>query len=214
MAYLETTASVLSWVSHLSGSYTVGSVRRYGFQSSCNINNIHVFSQHIPFHFSLFLVFTSIGLVLRVSRITVSKLCKSTQWTDNVWMNGFGLYGFSGTFSLLLYFRIVLDLLYYFSLRERFRLTFIAILWWLFVNCTEFTIILFVLFVGIPYKICILWLCFSLGLWKIKLYSFKSLSSPQHFVCRAMIKRNLKTVNKYYCVEIWMSLQNVFEWVC
>lgn len=207
MAYLETTASVLSWVSHLSGSYTVGSVRRYGFQSSCNINNIYVFSQHIPFHFSLFLVFTSIGLVL------MALLCKSTQWTDNVWMNGFGLYGFSGTFSLLLYFRIVLDLLYYFSLRERFRVTFIAILWWLFENCKLYRVHNYTL-CSFCWDSRILWLFFSLRLWKIKLYSFKSLSSPQHFSCRAMIKRNLKTVNKYYCVEIWMSLQNVFEWVC
>lgn len=152
------------------------------------------------------------ALVVCKSHSCVSKLCKSKQRTVQVWMNGLGLYGFSGTFSLLLYCRIVLDLLYIFLWGR-------GLGWHLLqycddylkiVNCTEFTVILFVLSVGIPYKICIIWFfLFPLRLWKIKLYSSKSLSSPQHcfFFFRAMIKRNLKTVNKYYCVEIWMSLQ-------
>lgn len=78
------------------------------------------------------------------------------------WMNGLGLFGFSGTFSLLLYCRIVLDLLYIFLWGR-------GLGWHLLqycddylkiVNCTEFTLILFVLSVGIPYKICILWFFF------------------------------------------------------
>lgn len=196
-------------------------MRRYGFQSSCKISNFFL-SSHSSFRFgSHYFGQTSLQsdlcswLWLCVTHIPVSKLCKSKQRTVKVWMNGLGLFGFSGTFSLLLYCRIVLDLLYIFLWGR-------GLGWHLLqycddylkiVNCTEFTIILFVLSVGIPYKICILCFFFPLRLWKIKLYSSKSLSSPQHcffffiFFSRAMIKRNLKTVNKYYCVEIWMSLQ-------
>lgn len=86
MAYLEKTVSGLSIeFSHLQASHTVGSVRRYGFQSSCKIKNLFMFSQHIPFHFTLFLTsFTSVRLMcfwfwfwLCVTHIPVSKLCKS-----------------------------------------------------------------------------------------------------------------------------------------
>lgn len=146
-----------------------------------------------------------------VTHSCVSKLCKSKQRTVKVWMNGFGLFGFSGTFSLLLYCRIVFDLLYIFLWGR-------GLGWHLLqycddylkiVNCTVFTIVVFVFLLGFHIQdVFFDFFFFSLRLWKIKLYSSKSLSSPQHCLFfRAMIKRNLKSVNKYYCVEIWMSLQ-------
>lgn len=182
--------SLYSEFSHLWGSCTVGSVRRNGFQSSCKINNFHVFSQHITFQFPL-LFFNTVHLSRTclygfscVLLIPVSELCKSKQRTVEVWMNGFGLFGFSGTFSLLLYCRIVLDYCIFFFEGE-------GLGWHLLqycgdylkiVNCTVFTIVVFVFSVGISYK-DVFFDCFSffpLRLWKIKLYSSKSLSSPQH----------------------------------
>lgn len=125
------------------------------------------------------------------------------------WMNGLGLFGFSGTFSLLLYCRIVLDLLYIFLWGR-------GLGWHLLqycddylkiVNCTEFTLILFVLSVGIPYKICIRWFFFPSQTVENQIVQLQEFILPSAFFFRVMIKRNLKTVNKYYCVEIWMSLQ-------
>lgn len=137
------------------------------------------------------------------------------EWTAH------GLYfsGFSGTFSCCCTVELSWIYCIFFSLRERFRVTFTAILWWLFENCKLYSVhncslCLFWFFsIGIPYKRSSSNIFFSLlplRLWKIRLYSCKSLSSPPQFFfsfSRAMIKRSLKTVNKYYCVEIWMSLQ-------
>lgn len=187
-------------------------MRRYGFQSSCKSKiPPHVFSQHIPLQFPLFLInFTSVRLVLMAlvvcnSHSCVSKLCKSKQRTVNVWMNGFGLFWVLWHFFLVAVLYILLwgrgvgwHLLQYCD-------DYLKI-----VNCTEFTIILFVLSVGIPYKICILWLFFV----SLSDCGKSDCTAPEFILpsalfsfFRAIIKRNLKTVNKYYCVEIWMSLQ-------
>lgn len=140
------------------------------------------------------------------SCVNQSKGQLTCEWMASVF------FGFSGTFSLLLYCRIVLDLLYILLWGR-------GVGWHLLqycddylkiVNCTEFTIILFVLSVGIPYKICILWLFFV----SLSDCGKSDCTAPEFILpsalfsfFRAMIKRNLKTVNKYYCVEIWMSLQ-------
>lgn len=152
---------------------------------------------------------------LCVTRIPVCQSCVN-QRTVKVWMNGWGLFGFSGTFSLLLYCRIVLDLLYIFFLWGR------GLGWHLLqycddylkiVNCTEFTLYSLFFLLGFLIKYVFFNFVFSLSrLWKIQLYSSKSLSSPQHcffvlFCFSELWLREILTVNKYYCVEIWMSLQ-------
>lgn len=140
-------------------------------------------------------------------------------------MNGFGLFGFSGTFSSLLYCRLTvcwiycIFILFFFSLRERWHLLqycddYLNCKLYRVHNCSLFS-------VGNPYKIVfsdhffLFLFCFCFvffpWLWKIKLYSSRVYPPPSalffFYFLEPMIKRNLKTVNKYYCAEIWMSLQ-------
>lgn len=142
-----------------------------------------------------------------------------------VWMNGFGLFGFSGTFSSLLYCRLTVCWIYciFFCfvlfLRERWHLLqycddYLNCKLYRVHNCSPFS-------VGNPYKIVFsdhffLFLVFFFCVFfpltvENQIVQLQSLSSSLGIVCfyflEPMIKRNLKTVNKYYCAEIWMSLQ-------
>lgn len=122
-----------------------------------------------PFPFPSFLIlstsirrclFVLVALFVCNSHSCVLNLCKSKQRTVKVWMNGFGLFGFSGTFPCCC--TVELSWIYcIFSLRERFRVTLLQYCddYLKIVNCTEFTIVVFVLSVGIPYKRCILCFC-------------------------------------------------------
>lgn len=139
-----------------------------------------------------------------------------------VWMNGFGLFGFSGTFSSLLYCRLTVCWIYcifFFVLfcfwgRGDICYNIVMIIWT--VNCTEFTIVVrFLLGIHIKSYSLIIFSFFCFFFFPLtvenQIVQLQSLSCSLGIVCfyflEPMIKRNLKTVNKYYCAEIWMSLQ-------
>lgn len=188
----------------------------FGFQASCKIHQtfscLHSFSAAIisyTVHFSQ---------TLDVWNLVKAEDGVKCEWTASVSLGSLALFPRCCTVDLLCVgFTVFFFVLFCFWGRGDICYNIVMIIWT--VNCTEFTIVVrFLLGIHIKsYSLIIFsffwfFFCFFFPLTvENQIVQLQSLSSSLGIVCfyflEPMIKRNLKTVNKYYCAEIWMSLQ-------
>lgn len=184
----------------------------FGFQASCKIHQtfscLHSFSAAIisyTVHFSQ---------TLDVWNLVKAEDGVKCEWTASVSLGSLALFPRCCTVDLLCVgFTVFFFVLF---LRERWHLLqycddYLNCKLYRVHNCSPFS-------VGNPYKIVfsdhfflLFFFFFSPLTVENQIVQLQSLSSSLGIVCfyflEPMIKRNLKTVNKYYCAEIWMSLQ-------
>lgn len=189
----------------------------FGFQASCKIHQtfscLHSFSAAIisyTVHFSQ---------TLDVWNLVKAEDGVKCEWTASVSLGSLALFPRCCTVDLLCVGFTVFFFCFVLFLRERWHLLqycddYLNCKLYRVHNCSPFS-------VGNPYKIVFsdhffLFLVFFFVFFfpltvENQIVQLQSLSSSLGIVCfyflEPMIKRNLKTVNKYYCAEIWMSLQ-------
>lgn len=187
----------------------------FGFQASCKIHQtfscLHSFSAAIisyTVHFSQ---------TLDVWNLVKAEDGVKCEWTASVSLGSLALFPRCCTVDLLCVGFTVFFFCFVLFLRERWHLLqycddYLNCKLYRVHNCSPFS-------VGNPYKIVfsdhffLFLFCFFFSPLTVEnqIVQLQSLSSSLGIVCfyflEPMIKRNLKTVNKYYCAEIWMSLQ-------
>lgn len=218
MAYLETISLSQSPANFLTcrARILLGQWVSFGFQASCKIHQtfscLHSFSAAIisyTVHFSQ---------TLDVCNLVKAEDGVKCEWTASVSLGSLALFPRCCTVDLLCV-GFTVFLFYFFFLWGRGDICYniVMIIWT--VNCTAFTIVVCFL-LGIHIKsyslIIFSFFCFVFVLFfspdcgKSNCTAPEFILLPRHcffYFLEPMIKRNLKTVNKYYCAEIWMSLQ-------
>lgn len=188
----------------------------FGFQASCKIHQtfscLHSFSAAIisyTVHFSQ---------TLDVWNLVKAEDGVKCEWTASVSLGSLALFPRCCTVDLLCVGFTVFFFCFVLFLRERWHLLqycddYLNCKLYRVHNCSPFS-------VGNPYKIVFsdhffLFLVFFFFCVFFPLTGKSNCTAPEFillprhcfYFLEPMIKRNLKTVNKYYCAEIWMSLQ-------
>lgn len=211
MAYLETIFLSLSPANFLTcrARILLGQWVSFGFQASCKIHQ--TFSCLRSFSAAIISYTVHFSQTLDVCNLVKAEDGVKCEWTASVSLGSLALFPRCCTVDLLCVGFTVFFIFIFWG-RGDICYNIVMIIWT--VNCTEFTIVVCFL-LGIHIKsyslIIFSFFFFSLLTVENQIVQLQSLSSSLGIVCfyflEPMIKRNLKTVNKYYCAEIWMSLQ-------